>query len=176
MNQQQVIFGLGSNVGDRTAFLRYAVSELRTHFGEVICSGVYESAPLLVPNAPAEWNKPFLNMAVSTLTTDSPVSLLAIAKSIEMTLGREDRGKWAPREIDIDILALGNTVLKSRTLIIPHAELLKRDFALIPLAEVAPQWRFPQAGPYQGAPAQEIVKKLGLNEHAGLERTNTVIE
>jgi 2-amino-4-hydroxy-6-hydroxymethyldihydropteridine diphosphokinase len=176
MNQQQVIFGLGSNLGDRAEYLRYAVTELRKAFGEVLCSGVYESAPLVAADAPEEWKLPFLNMAVAALTDDPPVSVLAIAKSIEQLLGREDRGRWAPREIDVDILALGSTVIKSRTLVIPHAELLKRDFALIPLAEVSPEWRFPQAGPMQGVAAKDIVKKLKLNEHAGLERTTLTVE
>ena len=59
---------------------------------------------------------------------------------------------------------MGQTVLRSRTLIIPHRELIKRDFALVPLSEVAPDWRFPVEGAWQGVPAKKLVHELGMGE------------
>ncbi len=106
--------------------------------------------------APKSWNQPFLNMAVAGDASLAPESLLAELKTIEKDLGRQSRGHWAPREIDIDILAMGDMVISSAALSIPHPHLLARDFALVPLAELVPDWCYP-AGEYKGWKAADIV-------------------
>lgn len=170
--RQPIIFGLGSNVGDREGFLARALAMLAAEFGPLAHSPLYESAALILPGAPKGPAQPYLNMAACGETDEGPVQVLAIAKLIEQQLGRQDRGRWAPREVDIDILAYGGMVLKSRTLIIPHAELLRRDFALLPLSEVAPGWRYPAQGVMQGKTARDMVKALNMAEHAGLKRVS----
>ncbi len=161
---EQVIFGLGTNMEERAEHLLQAVQGLRRAFGNVELSHVYETPALLPGGAPKEWDVPYWNMAVLAHCSDGPVQLLALVKAIEQKCGRQERSRWAPREIDVDILAVGQTVLRSRTLIIPHRELIKRDFALVPLADVAPDWRFPVEGAWQGMPAKKLVDDLGMGE------------
>lgn len=115
-------------------------------------STVYESAAMLHPGSPEEWNLPFLNMVVVGETLLSPPALLSEIKRIEHKLGRMPRGHWAPREIDIDILAYGDEVLQTPAMVLPHMGLLERSFTLLPLAELWPDWRYPVPGPLQGSP------------------------
>jgi 2-amino-4-hydroxy-6-hydroxymethyldihydropteridine diphosphokinase len=111
----------------------------------MVCSPVYESRALLPADAPPEWNMPFFNMAVCGETHLKPQALLGETQALEQRLGRTRRGHWGPREIDIDILAYDDVVLEEEALVIPHSELLRRDFALIPFADIAPEWVHPQA-------------------------------
>lgn len=157
---RQVILGLGSNVGDRQMMLSQAVVALRKSLGGLRISAVQENAALLPEGAPQAWNMPFLNMAVAAHTTQTPQELLAMSKRIEQQLGRHDRGRWGPREIDIDVLACGELVVNTPQLVVPHPELLNRAFALQPLAELAPEWVYPVMGEFHGRTAAELVTLL----------------
>ncbi len=130
----QIFVGLGSNVGDRFAFLQRAVGELarleRTKVGA--CSSVYETEPVGVKN-----QREFLNMVVQLETSLAPRELVLLLKSIELSLGRQATAKWGPREIDLDLLYYGDAVITEETLRIPHAELSHRRFVLVPLKEIA---------------------------------------
>lgn len=141
-----VILGLGTNMGNREEHLRRAVAALRPLLADMRCSAVYQSSALLPEGAPKEWNTPFLNMALCGDTELQPLMLLAETQAVEQALGRKARGHWGPREIDIDILAYDDKRVALPTLAIPHRELLKRDFALIPLAGLAPDWIHPETG------------------------------
>lgn len=154
-----VILGLGSNMGNRQANLQAAVDALKPTLSGLRCSSVLESGALLLPGAPEEWDIPFLNMAVCGQARLSAELLLEEVKRIERCLGRIDRGRWGPREIDIDILAYGDQVQQKPHLKIPHPELLNRDFALLPLAELAPKWSWPVAGEFYGMTARDIAEK-----------------
>jgi 2-amino-4-hydroxy-6-hydroxymethyldihydropteridine diphosphokinase len=162
-----VILGLGSNIGEREAYLAAAVKKLSAVLADTRCSRVLESVALLPPDAPPEFNRPYLNMAVAGDTNLAPQTLLAAIKTIERELGRVERCNWGPREIDIDILAMDDTIINAPPLIIPHRELLNRDFVLLPLADVAPDWHYPLQSEYFGKTAAEIIAaknyKLGKN-------------
>lgn len=145
MKKTEVILGLGSNVGDKRQMLRAAIAELSQYLKDIRTSSIYESQALLPDGAPPEWDIPFYNMAISGKTSLMPNELLAIAKQIEKKLGRNKIGHWSPREIDIDILAMENLVVEESNLSIPHRDLIKRDFALIPLVEIASDWLHPIA-------------------------------
>src|SRR4051812_42854883 len=113
-----VVLGLGSNRGDRIQFLRAALHALKSQSTspeiEVhAISPLYESDALLPVGAPESWNRPFLNVNVLCKTSLSPVDLLKNLKIIEGRMGRKDAGRWAPREIDIDILAMGEQFYES---------------------------------------------------------------
>jgi 2-amino-4-hydroxy-6-hydroxymethyldihydropteridine diphosphokinase/dihydropteroate synthase len=158
-----VILGLGSNVGDRLLNLAKAVSIItKSVLAGVEFSSVYESGAVIKPNSPESWNKPFLNMAIVGETHLSPTELLKEIKIIEKMLGRNDIGVWSPREIDIDILAYGSLSINTEALTIPHKELCKRPFALLPLAEVAPNWQYPTEGAFKGKTAYEISHQMFL--------------
>lgn len=159
-----VILGLGSNVGDRLANLRKAVTAIKQipDFSVKQISPVYLSDALLPENAPPEWDMPHLNLALRCETKLEPLELLKILKNIEHTIGRKPEIRhWGPRILDIDILAWDDVVIKSDVLTVPHANLQDRPFALWPLADVAPLWVFPLEGANHGKTAATIVEKWG---------------
>jgi 2-amino-4-hydroxy-6-hydroxymethyldihydropteridine diphosphokinase/dihydropteroate synthase len=171
-----IILGLGSNVGNRLSYLSKAVHILsKTVLAAVETSPIYESSALVKSGSPEDWDKPYLNMAVCGLTHLSPCDLLKKLKMIEKEVGRRTRGVWAPREIDIDILAYGTQSIQTAQLIIPHRDLYKRPFALVPLVDLAPNWRCPTPGATHGKTAYELSQKL-LNEMSSIRRTELKLE
>ena len=156
-----IILGLGSNIGNREAQLQGAVKKLAGVVRGLRCSRVLKSPALMPEGAPQEWDMPFLNMAVRGETTLSPKEMLDAIKNMERELGRKPGTRWCPRAIDIDILAMGDVVMESPELSIPHRELLNRDFALLPLVDVASDWCWPVEDEYLGKTAAEIAKAKG---------------
>lgn len=158
-----MILGLGSNEGDRLAHLRLALDQLKNnsnfHIRQI--SPLYLSDALLPENAPASWNMAYLNLAISLDTTLSPDELLPLLKKIENHIGRKPKDRWAPRIIDIDILAWDDLVKYEANLHIPHESLHERPFALWPLADLAPYWLYPLPGNHQGKTAAELTEKWG---------------
>jgi 2-amino-4-hydroxy-6-hydroxymethyldihydropteridine diphosphokinase len=88
----------------------------------------------------------FLNAVAEIETHLVPHDLLQAAKGVEAGLGRKSRGRWGPREIDIDILFYGDRVVRLEDLRVPHPLLLERGFVLAPLAEIAPDLVHPETG------------------------------
>lgn len=133
-----VYLSLGSNVGDRAANLRTALLRLGA-FGKVAAvSSFYETEP--VERVAQPW---FLNCAVKLDTEKMPRQLLAGVLNLEREMGRRRTQKKGPRNIDIDILLFGNSIVKARGLTIPHPALHERRFVLEPLVEIAPETRHP---------------------------------
>lgn len=165
-----IVLGLGSNLGDRAQHLRQAVKLLSRRISGVRLSSVYESKAVLPRGASDAWDIPYYNMALRAEVSMSPEELLTLAKDVEKKLGRSKRERWAPREIDIDILAYGEKTYDADGLIIPHPYLLERDFALLPLVELWPDWKYPIEGIYKNKPARALVKTLGFKERAELRK------
>ena len=140
-----VLLGLGSNLGDRCANLEKAMGALAALSGTSLLrwSTVYESEALLAPKSPPAWDKPFLNVAVELSTRLKPHNLLAATQEIERSLGRVDGERWAPRLIDVDMLAYDDESIVSPDLVIPHVGVSERAFVLAPLAEIVPTRRLP---------------------------------
>jgi 2-amino-4-hydroxy-6-hydroxymethyldihydropteridine diphosphokinase len=88
----------------------------------------------------------FLNAAAKIETDLAPEALLEELKRVERALGRKPGPRWGPREIDLDILLCGDTILETGTLVIPHPRMRERRFVLEPLAEIAPDARDPVTG------------------------------
>jgi 2-amino-4-hydroxy-6-hydroxymethyldihydropteridine diphosphokinase/dihydropteroate synthase len=143
-----VYLGLGSNLGDRRASLARALTLLPAHGVQVVrTSPLVESPAMLPDDAPADWNQPFLNLVAQCRTSASPDEVLAALKHIEQALGRVDRGRWAPRPIDLDILLWGRETLATDKLRVPHPGITQRAFVLTPLAMLAPRLTIPGCGP-----------------------------
>ncbi|HXR14062.1 MAG TPA: 2-amino-4-hydroxy-6-hydroxymethyldihydropteridine diphosphokinase [Solirubrobacteraceae bacterium] len=133
--------GLGSNVGERRANLQAAVDGLAARGVRVLeSSSTYDTDPVgEILDQPT-----FLNACLRVETALEPLELLDLCKELERELGRAAGGpRHAPRVIDIDVLALGDLVLRSERLSLPHAELLTRRFVLIPLLELDFELRTP---------------------------------
>lgn len=133
---------LGSNVGDREANLRTAVTllqgdEIRVRRG----SSLYETAPQELLDQPS-----FLNAVVDVETSLFPMQLLARVREIERKMGRRRVTPKGPRNIDIDILFYGRNVIATAELEVPHPRIAQRRFVLEPLAEIAPDFRHPLTG------------------------------
>jgi 2-amino-4-hydroxy-6-hydroxymethyldihydropteridine diphosphokinase len=132
----QVYIGIGSNLGDRKANHREATDRLGQLPGTrvVRTSSLYESAPH--GNA-RTW---FVNSVVEVHTELSPAEVLKRLKMIEAAMGRKRvKGKrWGSRIIDLDILLYNQEIVQTRNLKIPHPEMHKRRFVLLPLCELAP--------------------------------------
>ncbi|MDR1915947.1 MAG: 2-amino-4-hydroxy-6-hydroxymethyldihydropteridine diphosphokinase [Synergistaceae bacterium] len=150
----EAALSLGANVGDRLRNLRIAVEMMGLRVGSVISrSCVYETPPWGVESQPF-----FLNACVMIDTELSAKDLLEGLKSIESEIGRVPRGRWGPREIDIDILTYANLRYADDTLVIPHPRLSERTFVLVPLRDIAPLWIHPQSG----LPISDILDKMDL--------------
>lgn len=142
-----ILLALGSNLGNREEMLAAACTALALHDVEVVQQSRMVETPALMPEgAPAEWNIPFLNQVLVVKTHLAPRELLAVVKHIEADLGRKPAARWAPREIDIDILAYDEVLMVEDALTIPHPALDERRFVLEPLTQIAPQWRHPVLG------------------------------
>lgn len=130
----EVALGLGSNLADRTAFLRKAV-HLLSKTGQIdirAVSSIWKTAPWGITDQPE-----FLNACALIETSLRPDDLLEICAAIEADSGRTRDLRWGPRTIDMDILFYGNMAVKTDRLIIPHPRLLERSFVLAPLEEIA---------------------------------------
>ena len=138
--QKNVFLGLGSNLGNREAYLENAITRLdaEKEINVLARSEMIETKPIGNVAQPM-----FLNMAVEIETALNPRSLLAICLTIEMANDRKRNEKWASRTLDMDILFFGELVLNEEGLEIPHPEVVNRRFALAPLAEIAPKFVHP---------------------------------
>jgi 2-amino-4-hydroxy-6-hydroxymethyldihydropteridine diphosphokinase len=136
-----IYLGLGSNLGDRAANLRAAVRELPPEVSVLVQSVVYETPPWGVEDQPG-----FLNMALKAETNLMPAALRDHVKRIERKVGRIETFRWGPRVIDIDILLYEDRIVDTPKLVIPHAQMHKRPFVLVPLVSIAPDVVHPALG------------------------------
>lgn len=133
---------LGSNLGNREAILRSAIRAINKTAGRVVrVSAFYRTQPWGYADQPD-----FLNLLLELDSDLQPLPLLNALRRIERHLGRKRIEKWRERSIDIDILYYGDRVIRTVRLTVPHPELHKRRFALVPLCELAPQLRHPVFG------------------------------
>ncbi len=131
--QKQVYLGLGSNQGNKLAHLQRAVAALRAH--PQICvkraSSLYGSTPVGL-----EEQEDFLNAVLFVETSLAPTELMQATKNMEAESGRQKGIHWGPRTLDIDLLLYEDQIIKTEKLNIPHKEMEKRSFVLVPLLEL----------------------------------------
>ena len=149
MKTYRVFLSLGSNLGDRHQYLNRAMAEIKQIPSTKViwASSVYETSPYGSPDQPL-----FLNAAAELETALLPAELLSHLKGIEQKLGRVSHERWAPREIDLDILLYDGLAVNDATVTVPHPELEKRRFVLVPLREIAPD----VVNPVSGQTAEEL--------------------
>lgn len=135
----KIYLSLGSNIGSKSANLEKAPGLLEENGVKIKKkSSFYKTEPFFVKDQP--W---FLNMCIEGETDLKPQELLKVCKQIEQKIGRKKRKKWGPREIDIDILFYGETILDEKSLKIPHERLHERKFVLAPLREITSNFIHP---------------------------------
>lgn len=132
----RVYIGIGSNLDDPVQQVRSAIEALRALSEVLAVSSLYRTAPWGKTDQPE-----FVNAVVALNTKLRPRQLLQALKWLESKLGRaETSERWGPRRIDFDILVFGDEEIDDGDLVIPHPRLHERAFALVPLAEIAPQY------------------------------------
>jgi 2-amino-4-hydroxy-6-hydroxymethyldihydropteridine diphosphokinase len=126
--------GIGSNMQEPAKHCREAVERIELIEGVKVLrtSSLYRAEP--VGFTDQDW---FVNTVAEIRTMLQPRLLLEALKSIEKDMGRKESIKWGPRVIDLDILFYGQEIIQEESLIIPHPELYKRRFVLLPLCEIA---------------------------------------
>ncbi len=135
---------LGSNLGDPPAQLYAALERLRAAHGIRVrdVSGFYRTAPLGPPGQPD-----YCNAVCEIETALEPEALLDLLQGIEKAAGRVREGeRWGPRILDLDLLHMEGRTSATPRLRLPHPELQRRAFVLVPLAEIAPDLEIPGLG------------------------------
>jgi 2-amino-4-hydroxy-6-hydroxymethyldihydropteridine diphosphokinase len=125
---------IGGNLGNRSANLQKAVFHMEQTCGKIVqSSAIYETSAWGLTQQPA-----FYNQALTLSTQLSPEKLMQTLLEIEIQMGRTREIKMGPRIIDLDILLIDQLVQHTKLLQLPHPSLTMRRFALLPLAEIAP--------------------------------------
>ncbi|GHV11745.1 hypothetical protein AGMMS49938_03010 [Fibrobacterales bacterium] len=142
---RKIFIGIGSNIEPRENRLAISRKKLLHCISATnddahwLKSGIYETAAWGF-----EEQAKFLNQVVSFESNKTPQELLDICKNIEKEMGREQREKWHEREIDLDLLYCGDEIVKSKNLLVPHPLISQREFVLVPLCEIAPDFIDPK--------------------------------
>ena len=138
----QLFLLLGANLGNRAQTMAEATWQIREQIGIIISqSALYETTAWGLTDQPA-----FLNQVLRLETSLLPEAVLAKTQAIETALGRVRHEHWGARTIDIDLLFYGDLVLNTDSLTLPHPFLHLRRFTLVPLSEIAPDFRHPVLG------------------------------
>lgn len=149
--------GLGSNVGDRLGWLRWAVEHLTLLSGGVRTSGVYETGYVGSEVAPQPM---FLNAVAECIVAGSADELLVALQEIERDAGRSAVDRAGPRTLDLDLLLFDDLERSDPLLVLPHPRMWERAFVLAPLAELAPSLVGP-SGEAVGAVATRLMQSQG---------------
>ena len=136
MRTARAYLGIGSNLGNRLAYLQLAVDELArlSDVHVVAVSRVYETAPVGGPP-----QDPYLNAVVAIDTDREPMAVLQACRLIEERAERVRDERWGPRTLDVDVLLLDDVRVDLPELTVPHPRMWERGFVLAPLRDVAPE-------------------------------------
>ena len=134
----QIFLALGSNIENRKQHIETAIVLLREKVHDITVAPLYETKPRYFEN---QYN--FLNTVLSGFTDLEPQELLQFTKTVQKKVGRVERFRNGPREIDIDILFYDNVVYKDEVLEIPHPGIQERDFVLQPFSDIDPDFSHP---------------------------------
>ncbi len=132
-----IYLSFGSNIGDRDTYLQQAIALLSEHVFDIKQSHIYETKP-----CGYDHQNPFLNMVVEAKTTLSPRDLLNFTQHVEHSIERQKSIHNGPRTIDIDIVFYDDLIVNEPDLIIPHPRAYERDFVMIPMLDLNPNFSF----------------------------------
>ena len=136
VSRARAYIGLGSNLDDPRQQVSSALNELGRlpETSLVDASSLYRSPPLGPPGQPD-----YVNAVAALETGLAPAPLLAALQALEQRHGRVRAERWGPRTLDLDILVYGDLQSDDPELTLPHPQLARRDFVLVPLHEIAPE-------------------------------------
>lgn len=156
----KVYLSLGSNMGEREAYLKEGRERLADHpqIQNLHSSSIYQTSPV-----GGVVQDDFLNQVVALETDLAPQALLDFIHEIEQACGRVRLIHWGPRTLDIDILFFGEETIDTETLKLPHHEIFNRLFVLQPLAQIMP------ADFYRKTEVHQAIDQLKAKGHQQLE-------
>ena len=141
---------MGANLGRREESLELAAERVEERIGRVVArSRNYETPPLVLPGDEAAEVPNYLNAVIVVESELEPQQILELLLDIEKSLGRDrsqEQRRWQSRIIDLDMLAYGERLESTPSLVLPHPEMQNRRFVLEPLCEVLPEWKHPLLG------------------------------
>lgn len=137
---KQVYVAVGSNLGDKEAYIRQAVRQIKaqSRIRKVLVSDLLSTTPYGGVEQPD-----FLNGVLAFETLLTPEELLCLLQELERLAGREKKIRWGTRTLDLDILLYEDVMLNRAELTIPHPDMHNRDFVLLPLAQLNPSAKHP---------------------------------
>ena len=135
----RAVLSLGSNLGDRMGHLQGALDLLAERVDVIAISGIYETSPVGGPE-----QDDFLNAVIIVETTLAPHELLALCQQVEADRNRVREVRWGPRTLDVDIIAMDDTVLGDPALTLPHPRAHERAFVCVPWLDVDADAALPQ--------------------------------
>lgn len=167
--EQHVAIGMGSNLGEPLTNLRVGLRAVRQVLEAVQASSVYETVPLQVTDQPS-----FLNACCVGHTSLTPRQLLSELQHIEHLAGRARHGaRYGPRTLDLDLLLYGDRTTCEPDLVLPHPRLRERAFVLVPLREIAADWRVPGDDATPECSVAQLAEAVGSE---GVVRTDLRLE
>jgi len=158
MEEHTVYLALGSNLGNRLANLKQAVTALSPQIEVKAKSHVYETPPWGYEDQPR-----FLNQVIKVKTYLEPEPLFKHIKRLEVALGRKISFQNGPRLIDIDLLFYDDLILNTTSLVIPHPRLHERGFVLLPLMDIDPDLVHP-------VNKKSVREMVALSDIEGIEK------
>ena len=154
-----VAISLGSNLGDREAWISFGVQAVARELEELQVSALYETTPDLLEDQPL-----FLNACCTGRTRLTPRQLLSQLQDAERAAGRDRSGpRYGPRTLDLDLLLYGDQVIEDPDLVVPHSRLRERGFVLVPLAEIAAEWIVPASHGMLADSVGSLAERVGMD-------------
>lgn len=156
-----IYLALGSNLGQSKDNIQTAIAKLQDKVSDI------KTAPYYLSKAVGYKNQPdFTNTAIQGTTYLNPQDLLKFLKLIEKKIGRVERFRWGPREIDIDIILYDSIILNSNSLTLPHPHFRVRDFVLQPIFDLNPH----AFDPVSKLTVSELLDQLSPEQKSQLQR------
>ena len=153
---------IGTNLGDLAANVRSALTMIGLRLGV----NVRQSIPICTDAWGYESEHRYMNVGASFDTAQRPEAVLRELRGIEASMGsashRNADGSYADRIVDIDVIAIDEMVIATPELTVPHPRMEQRNFVLVPMAELAPEWRHPIVG----LTARELLERLSRGQGA----------
>jgi len=150
-----VLLALGSNLDSPLQRLRQAAIGLGERLTDLRVSAVYRTPPEGDAAQPE-----YYNAVVRGRSTMTPREVLGLARDLEARAGRVRPYHGAPRTLDVDLLFVGEAIVSDDDLEVPHPRWASRDFVVVPLLDVAPEWRDPRSG----RTVAEVARAAGWSE------------
>lgn len=147
MDKHFAYIGQGGNLGNVERTIHDASRQVSKRIGPIVShSQIHTSRALVAPGSVDDTEPLFLNSVIVVETSLSAEEVLAELLEIELLLGRDRKNsrRWGPRVIDLDLLFYDSEIINSPTLTVPHPEIQNRDFVLVPLHDIAPNFFHPK--------------------------------